>query len=176
VFLVNAANPIDDITEEQIIAIYRGEITNWSQLGGDDGEIIPYQRNYSSGSQTMFRKLVVGAAELAEPPGELVHTEMGSLYLAIADYNNGSRAIGYNVFYYVTQMKSDINVKILSVNGVTPSSETIASGEYPYCNDFFAAIRADTPVDSATYAVFTWLQGEQARDLMLHEHYVPLLP
>ncbi|MDR0916590.1 MAG: substrate-binding domain-containing protein [Oscillospiraceae bacterium] len=176
VFLVNAENPIDDITEEQLIAIYRGEITNWNQIGGSDGEIIPYQRDESSGSQSMFRKLVVGAAELVEAPAGLVISGMYGLVEAIANYDNGPRAIGYNVFYYVTQMKDDENVKMLSIGGVMPSSETIASGAYPYCNDFFAVIRKDTPLESSTYAVFNWLQGAQARDLMSHEHYVPLLP
>ena len=52
VFVVNADNPVDSLTTEQIQKIYTGEITNWSEVGGDDLDIVPFQRNEEAGSQT----------------------------------------------------------------------------------------------------------------------------
>ena len=51
VFVVNAKNPVDTLSQQQLRDIYAGKITNWKQLGGEDLPIIPYQRNYDSGSQ-----------------------------------------------------------------------------------------------------------------------------
>jgi len=56
VFLVNKNNPVDNLTADQLIDIYTGEITDWSQVGGVSGKIAVFQRNEDSGSQTLFRK------------------------------------------------------------------------------------------------------------------------
>jgi len=174
VFLINSANPVSNLTSQQILDIYTGKITNWKTVGGENAEILPFQRNESSGSQAWFRKLVVGDAELAPAPESLINESMSGLIISIASYDNGPRAIGYNMYFYVTVMKADPNIKILTVDGVEASSETIRSGEYPFVGQFYAAIRADEPETSLTYAIFEWLQGEQGAVLIEHEGYVPL--
>ncbi|MDR1692959.1 MAG: phosphate ABC transporter substrate-binding protein, partial [Oscillospiraceae bacterium] len=85
---------------------------------------------------------------------------------------NGGGAIGYNVFYYVSRMKSDPNIKILSVDGVEPTNETIRSGEYPFVNDFYAAIRASEPQGSPARVLYDWLQGEEGQTLVEAAGYV----
>lgn len=174
VFLVNVKNPIDSLTTEQIQSIYKGEITSWKDVGGEESEILAYQRNETSGSQTMMKKLVMNDMKMANPEGGLVVGEMGALVNYIASYDNSNSAIGYNVYYYVTQMKLDENIKLLSVDGVTPAPETISKGEYPFINDFFAVIRKDAPQDSPERRLFVWLQGEEAKKLMESEGYVPV--
>ena len=54
--MVNADNPVDSLTVEEIQKIYTGEITNWSQVGGEDREIVPFQRNKGGGSQAIMEK------------------------------------------------------------------------------------------------------------------------
>jgi len=174
VFLVNAANPVSNLTSEQILDIYTGKITNWSEIGGEDGEILPYQRNETSGSQAWFRRLVAGERELAPAPAGLIYSDMSGLLAAIAAYDNGPYAVGYNMYYYVTQMKNDSNIKILTVEGIAPSDETIASGRYPYVGQFYTVIRKDTASDTAAYAIFNWLQTAEAAALMKSEGYIPL--
>ncbi|MDR0838299.1 MAG: substrate-binding domain-containing protein [Oscillospiraceae bacterium] len=174
VFLVNAANPVSSLTTEQLLDIYTGKTTDWAALGGNSGEILAYQRNETSGSQTLMRRLVMGDAELVAAPAELVVTEMGGLIAAVASFDNSSRAIGYNVYYYVTEMKSDPNIKILSVDGVEATPETIGSGAYPFTNDFYAAIRKDEPADSPARRLFDWLRGRDAKELMEREGYVSI--
>lgn len=173
VFLVNASNPVESLTSEQIKKIYAGEITNWKDVGGEDMEIVPFQRNYSSGSQTLMTKLVMGETPMAEPPSDYVIGEMGGLVDTIASYDNGRAAIGYNVYYYVSRMKLDENVKLLPVDGVSPSNDTIGRGEYPFVNDFFAVIRRDEPEDSPARLVYDWMRGEQGRLLLEREGYIP---
>ncbi|MDR3309930.1 MAG: substrate-binding domain-containing protein [Oscillospiraceae bacterium] len=174
VFLVNASNPISNLTTEQLQKIYTGEYTDWSQLGGTPGEILPYQRPQTSGSQTMFTKLVMRDLPLVNAPAGLVSADMGGLIEAIASYDNGVSAIGYNVWYYVQNMKPDPNVKILTIDGAAPNRETIKSGEYPFVNDFFAVIRADEPADSPARILCEWLTGAQAAELIAREGYAEL--
>lgn len=58
VFVVNEDNPVDSLTTEQVRKIYTGQITNWKEVGGEDLDIIPFQRNSEAGSQTLMEKLV----------------------------------------------------------------------------------------------------------------------
>ena len=67
VFMVNADNPVDSLTVEEIQKIYTGEITNWSQVGGEDREIVPFQRNKGGGSQAIMEKEVMGDLEMMQP-------------------------------------------------------------------------------------------------------------
>jgi ABC-type phosphate transport system substrate-binding protein len=174
VFLVNAQNAEDDLTTEQIQGIYSSSITNWNELGGPDAEIVAYQRNENSGSQTLMRKLVMGSVAMAEPVPTRVVGEMGGLVAAVAEYDNRSSAIGYNVYYYVSRMKADPNVKLLSVNGVAPTNDSIQSGEYPFVNDFYAAIRADEPEDSPARILYDWLQSPTGQRLVSAAGYVAI--
>ena len=59
VFLVNKENKVDSLTLEQIQKIYTGEITNWSNVGGENEEIVAYQREANSGSQNLMEKMVM---------------------------------------------------------------------------------------------------------------------
>ncbi|MFR9065743.1 MAG: hypothetical protein ACLVJH_01220 [Faecalibacterium prausnitzii] len=73
---------------------------------------------------------------------------MGELVDSIADYNNSANAIGFSVYYYIDQMYSKPGLRLLAVDGVTPSNDTLADGSYPLCNDFYAVIHPDAAADS----------------------------
>ena len=148
VFIVNSENPVDGLTLEQIQDIYTGDITDWSQVGGANAPIIPYQRPTGSGSQTAMLKLVMKDKTIMEPPTKQLRMEMGELVDAIADYDNADTAIGYSYFYYVNTMYKRDTVKMLAVDGVMPSVDTIKSGEYPIFTNGFIVLRADEPADS----------------------------
>ena len=112
VFLVNADNPVDSLTVEQLRGIYSGKITNWSEVGGNDVEIIPFQRNEEAGSQTAMKKLVMGDVPLMDAPKEYVSGAMGDLVEVVASYNDSAAAIGYTVYYYAHDMKMAEGLKL----------------------------------------------------------------
>lgn len=176
VFIANEANPVDDISSEQIVGIYTGAITNWRQLGGSDLEIIPYQRNRDSGSQTLFDLFFPLDEDLIQPPQEYVVGSMVGLLEVIADYDNSPAALGYTVYYYLTNMETDklSRSKILAVGGVEANNETIRNGEYPYANNFYAVIPADLPADDPARVLYNWICSEQVRELGRRENYVML--
>ena len=73
---------------------------------------------------------------------------MDELVDDIAEYNNSANAIGFSVYYYISEMYSKPGLRLLAVDGVTPSNHTIADQSYPLCNEFYAAIRQDSAADS----------------------------
>lgn len=144
VFIVNKDNPVNNLTFDQVQKIYTGEITNWSEVGGNDTPIIPYQRPTGSGSQTAMLSLVMKDKEIITPETIQVRGEMGELIDAVAEYDNAENAIGYSYFYYVNTMYKRDTIKMLSIDGVKPSIDTIKSGEYPIYTNGFIVTRSDT--------------------------------
>jgi len=177
VFIVNKDNPVSNITDAQIRDIYSGKTTNWSELGGPDEAIIPYQRNPDSGSQTLFDKLVNLGDDLMTPPSDQVVGSMIGLLEVVSDYDNSVDALGYTVFYYLTNMEQDklANTKILTVNGVTCSNDTIQSGQYPYVNDFYAVIPKGLADDDPARVLYNWICSDQGKQLAENENYVSVL-
>ncbi|MCM1054114.1 MAG: substrate-binding domain-containing protein [Bacteroides sp.] len=150
VFAVNAENPVDSLTSEQLRRIYSGEITNWSEVGGNDELILPYQRNTDSGSQN-YMTVFMGDTPMLPPKTELVEGMMMSLMDAIAVYDNSAGAIGYSVYSYAAQMYANANkVKFIAVDGVAPSKATMADESYPLL--------------SCTYIIYTDRSPKSARE------------
>ena len=173
VFICSLENEVQSLTIDQIKDIYRGNITDWSEVGGDDDEILAYQRNKDSGSQTLFDKLINLGDELMTPPSDMIVGSMIGLLEAVADYDNSEDALGYTVYYYLTNMETDKlkTSKILDVNGVTPSNETIGSGEYPLTNDFYVVIRKDAEEHSPERILYNWICSDQGHELVVRENY-----
>ena len=173
VFIVNEDNPVTDLTQQQLRDIYAGKITNWKDVGGKDQAIVAFQRGEDSGSQTLFKKLLIQGGELMPPPSELAPAAMGELVDSIADYNNSANAIGFSVYYYIDQMYSKPGLRLLAVDGVTPSNDTLADGSYPLCNDFYAVIHPDAAADSPERRLYDWLDTTDGIACIQKAGYVP---
>ena len=173
VFLTSDKNPVDSLTQQQAVGIYTGAITNWKEVGGADAEIVAYQRNETSGSQVMMENVVIDGQLMTDAPVEYRPSEMGALVDEVASYRNSADAIGYSVYYYVTEMYLREGVKLLAIDGVTPSNETIASGEYPYTQYNYAVIRKDEREDSPARQLFDFLTTPEGKALMAAQGYVP---
>jgi len=174
VFLVNAENPVDSISLEQLRNLYSGRIKNWEILGGTDEPVIPYQRTQNSGSQTLLIKLVMNGGAPMAPPTEWVVESMGALVEVVSDYDNAQNAIGYSMFYFVNNMYGNSRFKLLGVEGVKPSRYTIMSGEYPLEDCYYAVIRKDTPDDHPARKLIDWVLSEDGQTLAVQAGYIPL--
>ena len=174
VFINNEGNPVDGLTGQQIVDIYSGRITNWKELGGSDQEIVAYQRDETSGSQSLFAKLVMKDTPLAEAPTELKPAGLGMLIDGLASYRNEGNALGYSVFYYASYMYSQPGLRLMSVDGVFPSDKTIADGSYPYLNDFFVVIRADEPEGSPARLLRDWILSPSGKQTIIDAGYIPV--
>lgn len=137
VFFVNSKNPVENLTVEQIRGIYSGEITNWKEVGGRNRSIRAFQRAEDSGSQTALQRLM-GDIPLMEPEEEDRITAMDGIVRDVADYRNYRNALGFSFRFYCTEMMKEGNIKLLALDGVEPTKETIQDGSYPSANCFYA--------------------------------------
>lgn len=174
VFVVNEGNPITDLTTQQIQGIYTGQYTNWSQVGGEDRPIAAIQRDAEAGSQTLMEKLVMEGLTLMQPEKEHLISSMLGLMETVRGFDGGPSAIGYSVYYYAHDMEMAQGLKLLSVDGVTPSADTIASGQYPFLNPYYI-VTDETLAEGTPVAMLrAWLLGEEGQRLVAQEGYVAL--
>ncbi len=174
VFVVNADNPVDSITLDEARKIYTGEITNWEELGGEDIEIIPFQRNSEAGSQTLMEKLVMNGEPMMDPPKAYIANTMAQLMEVVKSYDGSPGAIGYSVYYYVEEMEMADGLKILAIDGVSPTPETIRDSVYPLINPKYVVIPADAPKDAPNRILFNWLLSEEGQKLVANEGYISI--
>lgn len=172
VFLVGSDNPVNSLTKKQIVEIYSGKITNWKEVGGKDEPILAYQRPVNSGSQTGFLDLVMKDVTPMEAPTTQVVAGMGELIDAVAAFEDQPGGIGYSYFYYTTSMWKNEKVKLISIEGVAPSKETISSSQYPYRTAYYAVVRKDEPKESNARKLVAYILSKEGQNLMEEAGYV----
>jgi phosphate transport system substrate-binding protein len=171
VFLVNRANPVEGLTLEQVQAVYRGRVTDWKELGAPSGKIDAYQRNRNSGSQELFLERVMRSMPPAIRTRDLIANSMIGPFNAVAGRRGG---IGFTVWYYERYMAVLPELKVLAVDGVRPTPETIADGSYPIVTEVIAAIRKDEPPESGARRLRDWLLTKTGQAVVAESGYVPI--
>ncbi len=177
VFFVNSKNPVDGLTVEEVQKIYTGEIRNWREVGGKWQKIRPYQRDEGSGSQSALLRVMEGLP-LLEPEQEDRIGGMGGIITQVASYRNHKNAIGFSFRFYSTQMVQNDQIKLLSLNGVEPTVETIRDGSYPIASSFYAItaspIGEPAPEESNVdlRAFLDWILSEQGQWIIEQTGYV----
>ncbi len=154
VFFVNSQNPIENLSSSDIRKIYSCEYTNWSEVGGANRVINPVTRLQGSGSQTVFEAFMGDTKIGIKSP------------LAIA---GGS--IGFSFRYYMDGMVGNEGVKMISVDGVYPSSENIKNRSYPIITEFYAIYRSDNENENIPLLI-DWLLSEEGQELIEKTGYV----
>ncbi|WP_342506982.1 PstS family phosphate ABC transporter substrate-binding protein [Sporosarcina sp. FSL K6-2383] len=171
VFFVNEKNPVKSLTEDEIKEIYAGDITNWKEVGGKNKDIRAFQRPQDSGSQTALQHFM-GDRPIMDPPVEDIASLMGTIIDQVSDYKNYNNAMGYTFRYYSTEMTNNNSIRLLAVNGVEPTKDTVRSGEYPITNELYAVTAgSDNPhVD----AFIDWILSEQGQEIVEKTGYVSI--
>lgn len=119
--IVNTSNPVSSLTKAQVKAIFQGEITNWSEVGGPDLEIGIVNRDEASGTREAFAKIVLDKERF--DPTAVILPGTGQVRSVVAQ---APSAIGYISLGFVTD-----DVKAIAVDGVEASEETVITGAYP---------------------------------------------
>lgn len=126
--VVNPANPITNLSLEDLGRIYSGEITNWSAVGGEDASIIVVSREDASGTKTAFEELIKLGEYGSLTQNATVVEGNGNIQSSVAGNKN---AIGYVSFSFI-----DESVKGISINEVAPTVEDVKAGNYPLSRPF----------------------------------------
>ena len=160
--IVNPENPVSDLDVETIAKIYTGEITNWSEVGGNDAEIVLIGREAGSGTRDGFES-ITDTEDACQYRQELTST--GDVITAVSQ-NPG--AIGYAS---VASVKD--TVKALTVAGVAPGNETILDGSYLIQRPFVLVTKADTQLSAAAQAFFDYALSDDAHEIITAAGVVP---
>ena len=177
VFFVNSRNPVTGLSVEEIQGIYSGKITNWSQVGGRNQSIRAYQRAENSGSQTALQALMADQP-LMEPEQENRISAMDGIIRSVADYRNFSNAIGFSFRFYATELVTSEEIRLLALDGIYPTQETIRDGTYPLSSYFYAVTAAPIgqpppqETDATLRAFLTWICSPQGQSLVEQTGYV----
>lgn len=172
VFYVNAQNPVDNLTTEQLRGIYSGKITNWREVGSSViAKIIPFQRNEGSGSQTTLQKLM-GDTPIMPPLKEDRVGGMGDIINDTANYRNYNSAIGFSFRYYATELLQNNQIKLLSIDGVAPTVDNIRNGTYPLvATAYLVTVR---PRSANTQKIVDFMCSPAGQELVEKTGYIPV--
>lgn len=160
--IVNTKNPVNDLSIEEIAGIYTGEITNWSEVGGNDGEIVIIGREAGSGTRSGFEE-ITGTSNLCKYRQELTST--GDV---ITTVSNNPNAIGYASLASVKD-----TVKAVSVDGVTPSEKTVKDGSYTVQRPFVLVTKKDTKLSDAAEKFMKFATSPDAYEVISAAGVVP---
>ena len=153
--IVNPENGVEDLTLEDIAAIYTGEITNWKDLGGNDGEIVLIGREAGSGTRDGFES-ITDTEDKCQYRQELTST--GDVITTVSQNPN---AIGYASLASVND-----TVKIVKVNGVTPTEDTVKDGSYVVQRPFVLVTKTDEALSETAQGFFDYITSADAAEII----------
>ena len=161
--IVNPANGVENLTVEQIAQIFTGEITDWSELGGEAGTISCIGREAGSGTRDGFES-ITGTKDACKMDQELTST--GAVIEAVAGNPN---AIGYAS---LSALKD--SVKAVTVNGVACSEETVLDGSYEIQRPFVFVTKDSVELSDQAQAFFDFATSAEANELIRAAGAVPV--
>ena len=164
--IVNADSAISDLTVEQIAQIFKGEVTNWSEMGGADGAIACIGREGGSGTRDGFES-ITGTEDLCVLSQELTST--GAVIEAV---KNNPQAIGYAS---LSAVEGQEGIKAITVNGVACSEETVLDGSYEIQRPFILVTKEGETLSEAAQAWFDLATSAAASDLIRAAGAVPMV-
>ncbi|MCI8589677.1 MAG: phosphate ABC transporter substrate-binding protein [Clostridiales bacterium] len=160
--IVNPSNPVADMDMETIAKIYRGEITNWKDVDGNDGEIVLIGREANSGTRDGFES-ITDTENACKYRQELPST--GDVITAVA---NNPNAVGYASVASVKE-----SVKAIAVNGVAPTESTIKDGSYKIQRPFVLVTKQGADLSKTASEFFEFCLSEEAKAIISEAGVVP---
>lgn len=164
VFFVHKDNPVENLTQEQVKKIYSGEITNWKEVGGNDEDIVAFQRNEGSGSQSRLKRFMADTP-IMEAPTEQVNDFMVGIIDKVSDYKNKTNSIGFSFRYYMEGIIRNPNVKILKIDGIEPNIENIREEKYPITGPLYAVTYKDNNNENVQ-KLLDWILSKEGQEII----------
>jgi len=172
--IVNPQNPVDELTLDQISRIYKGEITNWQEVGGENRPIVRLSRETNSGTHVYFLEAVV---RLGNSNDKTIFSPLTLLLPSsegiISEVSSNPNAIGYDGLGYVTE-----EVKMIAVSPgkgqpyVLPSIQSVNDQTYPIARDLYMYSRQDS--SQAVLDFLDWILSVEAQQIVADLGFVPV--
>ncbi len=187
VFFTNVENSVTGLTSAQIQDIYvRNAYDNWNQVGGPDAALLPYCRNTDSGSHALMERYFLEDGALSLHPDILRGNVSIAMSSALTDVASAlsvdppAYAIGYSVYAYYSsyeELMVDVTpnkIKLLAIDGVLPTDETITNGTYPLSDYNYLVIRADEPEGSPARRLAEFMVSDAGQQVVSSSGFLPL--
>lgn len=149
------SNEVKELTKEQVKAIFKGEITNWSEVGGKDEEIVVVSREDGSGTRGAFEEIVEFEGELTSDA--IIAEGNGNVQTTVA---GNPQSVGYVSFEYMNE-----TVKGLLIGGVEPNVENVVTGDYQISRPFIM-IYHDDNMNEASKAFVEFVLSTEGQDIV----------
>jgi phosphate transport system substrate-binding protein len=172
--IVNPENPVKELTLEQISKIYKCEINNWSELGGEDRPIVRLSRESNSGTHVYFLETVIRLGNKEDksifcPKTLLLPSSEG----IIAEVRDNPNAIGYDGLGYITSEVKVMGIaKKASMPYVIPSAITANDGTYPISRNLFMYTRGEPKGVISDY--LNWILSPEGQSIVTQLGFIPL--
>jgi phosphate transport system substrate-binding protein len=144
--IVNSGNPIKSLTKKQVEQIFTGEVTDWSAVGGSGGKISVYTRNTSSGTYSDFKELAMKKRDYAGGSQKMAGNEQ-----IAAEVGKNANGVGYVGLAYTKAG----GIKVMSIDSVLPSVQTVHAKTYPYARPTFYYTNGDATGLAKQFLDFT---------------------
>lgn len=162
--VVNSSNTVSDLSMEQVAKLATGEITNWSEVGGPDAPVVLVGREAGSGTRDGFES-IVGVADNCQYEQELTST--GAVMAAVK--------ANPNAFGYISLASVDDSVKVVTIDGVAPSEETVKDGSYKIQRPFVFVTKEGEELSAQAKAFYDFALSEAAAELIKNAGAVPMV-
>lgn len=160
--IIHSDNAVEDITLEDVKKIFAGEITNWSEVGGADEDIVVVSREEGSGTRGAFDDIVLGDATLVDTA--LIQNSSGAVRESVSTEVN---AVGY-----VSTGSLNDTVKALKVDGVEPTPENVVSGEYTVARPFNYVSNESEALSDIAQAFLDFVLSDEGQQVVVDQGFV----
>lgn len=182
IFFTNADNPATGLSKEQISNIYvNNAYSNWNEIGGGAALLYPYCRNNDSGSHAQMEKHFLNGNEIHPEVQKETSMTMSNVLTDVISAQTESPVgygLGYSIYYYYHNVDAVLDtkrhLKLLAIDGVQPTDETIADGSYPLSNNTYIVLRKDTTKDSSARKMAEFMLTEAGQQCVELSGYGPL--
>ena len=161
--IVNSTNPIKALTKKQVEQIFTGDVTDWSAVGGSGGKISIYSRNTSSGTYSDWKELAMKKRDYAGSSQKMAGNEQ-----IAAEVGKNQNGVGYVGMAYTKAS----GVKVVPIDGVAPSQETVLGKTYPYARPTFYYTNGEPSGLAKEFVNFT--SGPVGQKIVAQVGFVPI--
>jgi phosphate transport system substrate-binding protein len=161
--VLNTANPLSALTKRQVEQIFAGDITDWSAVGGTPGKISVYTRNTSSGTYSDFKDLAMKKRDYAPSSQKMAGNEQ-----IASEVGKNANGIGYVGLAYM----EGPGIKVATIEGGTPSKESVLAKKYPYARPTFYYTNGEPTGEAAKFVDFTL--SEEGQKIVAKVGFVPV--
>lgn len=161
--ILNSNNPLSALTKRQVEQIFAGDITDWSAVGGTPGKISVYTRNTSSGTYSDFKDLAMKKRDYAPSSQKMAGNEQ-----IAAEVGKNANGIGYVGLAYMDAA----GIKVASIEGGTPTKESVLSKKYPYARPTFYYTNGEPTGEAAKFVDFTL--SDEGQKIVSQVGFVPV--